>query len=223
MNINSKVIGLILKQSGVNLKTFRLSEDKKYKIVEMYNTGLSQTEVAKQLKVSEIAVNLILHERGVLRTRRLTKKDEDRIVELYTNGLSITKISDELGFSQRTINKIFKKRGVKTRSNKKLTESDEDVIISLYNEGYSMNRLSKLVGYSVMTIRSVLIRNNVEIRKKSEAVSKAKKTDENIQKQIVHLYKTGLTQREVSEEVKVSEITVRKILHEHGVNRKNRF
>ena len=91
----------------------KLTPEDRAKIVELYNSGMTQQQIADQYSVSRSAISLILIKARVeTRPGNESSLDEDdirQISEMYNRGMTQQQIADQYSAGQSTIFKILKK------------------------------------------------------------------------------------------------------------------
>lgn len=87
----------------------KISEDKYDVIVELYNGGMLQREIAEKFNVSRATIERILHKCEEYKPRILTWTDEDKtkICDLYLSGMSTVKIGDMFHCDHKPIARIL--------------------------------------------------------------------------------------------------------------------
>ena len=90
-------------------------------IVQRYNNGETQEEIAKKVGYSYVHIGRILHEHNV-QTRgsgRFTPQQRsllyDKIVQMYNEGMTQEEIAERVGYSLGNVCIILQKRGAQTR------------------------------------------------------------------------------------------------------------
>jgi intein-encoded DNA endonuclease-like protein len=88
-------------------------------IIELYESGKTQREIAKSVDRATSCVCEILKKHG--RRGRSNKSiiDENKMLELYRSGRCASSVAAELGVAQGTISSRLKSLGVKVRPNRK--------------------------------------------------------------------------------------------------------
>jgi transposase len=108
------------------------------KITKLYELGLSQAKIAKELGISRSYVGFLMKRNGVStrsfsdacpNKHELSEVERDEIIGLYASGLSINAVSKKLGISKKVVYRIL--RG-KTRSiseaNRLVTQANKDIL-----------------------------------------------------------------------------------------------
>ena len=187
------------KNSG-NLKRTKkeFSEDE---VLELLQKGLTQTEIGKQLGVSDNTIsNRIkkMRKRGVeiperkkterKKTERKKENDEkdNKILEMLEEGLTQTEIGKQLGISHTAIsNRIRKmrKRGVEIPERKKENDEKDNKILGMLEKGLTQTEIGKQLGVTGPTISDRI----KKMRKRGVEIPEKKKTTDTIAKNIVNL------------------------------------
>lgn len=90
----------------------KLNDDDKQEIINLYLTGLTIKQVAKQLKHGKHQVHKILKEANVLKWEKITPAIETYIVQEYQNGSSQRELHLKYKCSRVTIRNILNKNHV---------------------------------------------------------------------------------------------------------------
>ncbi len=96
------------------------------KMVDMYNGGMSTTEIADKLNMNQVSVWERLKTNGVqLRTRseaselrghtKIKKSDEQDVLEMYKNGMTYRQIAKEYCAHMDAVGRVLKKHNVRPR------------------------------------------------------------------------------------------------------------
>lgn len=92
-------------------------DSEKSRVVELYEEGVSQTEIARKLGRSQASISLELRKAyGLAKGERLSKYSRfyDDIEERYRGGETTTSIAESLGTEASSIRYILRGRGVDT-------------------------------------------------------------------------------------------------------------
>ena len=219
------------KKDGKTPKPSRIMEstvEQQKEIVKLYDEGLSSLAIARMFGVSKPTILKVLKRQGRKRRgsgealRSLTKEQEEGVVRLYDEGLSSPAIADRLSVSKDIIFRVLERKGKKRRSSgsyqRKLTEEQEEEIVQLYDGGIFSGAIAQKFGVSKPTILNALERQG---RKRMPAGGRCKLNEEQ-QKEIVELYKSGLSLRPIALRFSVSAQIVARILEHRGVKRRPR-
>ena len=98
----------------------RYNNDEKSKMIELYNSGLSQSQVAKNLGCSKSCVEKVLHAFNINQrdkayyAKAFDDVTENRIIEdYYDNRMSIRELAKKYNCSTSPIITLFKRKGLK--------------------------------------------------------------------------------------------------------------
>lgn len=101
----------------------RYSNEDKLRIVELYNSGLSQSQVADTMGCSKSCVEQVLHKYNVeQRDKAYYAKEFDDVIEdqivsdYYKDGMSIRELAKKYKCSTAPIISLFKRRGINFRA-----------------------------------------------------------------------------------------------------------
>lgn len=120
-------ISNILKRSHVKSRSFRDAaligwnlELPSQEIIDLYNSGISSTNIGKKYNCSPGTILTLLKKNSV-KIRSLSdairlKLPDKEIVELYNSGLSMSKLGEKYGCSSPSIGFCLKRNNVKIRS-----------------------------------------------------------------------------------------------------------
>ena len=195
------------------------SEEISKKIIELWNSGSSKTDISKQFGIKESTVYQILYrakKQGIevrnetnvryIRARERTKK----IVELWNSGSSKTDISKQFGIKESTVYHILytvKKQGFEVRNEKNLNHirGEERVkkIVELWNSGMTEEEIAKKLGLTIGTI------NNALNKAKEQGLNVRDKIPEG---EILQLWNSGMYKNEIMDELKISSAIILKTL-----------
>jgi DNA invertase Pin-like site-specific DNA recombinase len=99
---------------------------------------------------------------------------------------------------------------------KRLTQNEIDQIILAYQSGKSTNELARIYGCNRHTICDQLKKHSIEI-------DRSKIKTEEKSKEIIALYKRGLTAAEVAKQTGLSAATIQRHLAEQGIKLRGRW
>jgi len=194
--------------------------DRLVEMIELYESGLTTSEVGAKLGVGQDQVRLELRKAGVWTRRGITpllKDRTDEIVELYESGLSLAGVGAALGVHATTVLSALKRAGVPRRARSGgpvgISEAQKDEIAELYEVGFSLREIAKHLGLSSPTVLKWLRDRDVERRRRSgRTISEAQIA------QMIELYlEHGMTLVEIGELFDVGGGVVRRWLHIEGV------
>lgn len=137
-------------------------EERREKVIKLYNKGKSQREIAEELQVSQMTVYRhikYLKERGKIAERKGTRKQKEtekrikerreKVKELYNKGKTAEEIQEELQASRRTIyrdKKYLKEQEENSKRNKrtKRIEDRREKVKELCDEFYGQVKIQKI-------------------------------------------------------------------------------
>ena len=118
-------------------------EERKEKVLELYNSGMKIAEIVENLDVSIVTVtNYIkeLKEEGKTEGRKSKlkkQKNKEKTLELYDDGIKIAEIAEILDASVSTVSRCIKELKKEGRIKGKKTdlkkEENKEKILELYN------------------------------------------------------------------------------------------
>lgn len=101
-----------------------VSDELTGQIIELYSTGLSTGQVAKELGLVQPTVSGVLRRCGALRAKpqkrtTITSEIRSAVIKLYATGISTIKVAKELNISTAVVYKILKQHGsIRTKDKK---------------------------------------------------------------------------------------------------------
>ena len=199
-------------------KTRNNSEEreKRYEqIIQWYNEGLSQREMAQRLGITKSVVARyidILAKEGIVKEWSETESEKleqqlEKTIWLYNRGTSNDEIAKILGVSNSTVGNYISKLKAEGRIPQKKPESIQrremyDKIVELYYKGFTQEEMAKELGKSKEYINSCIVKLRKKgLLKESRPVSIKEKR---LLTEIVILYEEGKTTEEISERLKIS-------------------
>lgn len=103
----------------------------------------------------------------------------------------------------------------KRHHNCKISYDDELKVIEKYKEGLSLSAVGELFDVNFVTIRNILKGHNIERRKQG---NKAKIHDKEFTDKVIEMYKNGITQERIAEQINSSQKTISSILKFNGID-----
>lgn len=107
----------VLHSYGIELDTQlrKVPKNDYKKVVEMYNGGMSQHEIAANYNCSMNAISGILKKMNVaIRPNGTTRERAEEMYELYKSGMRMPEIAKIYNMDRHTIGKVFKRNGFST-------------------------------------------------------------------------------------------------------------
>ena len=197
-------------------------EERKEKVLELYNEGINIVEIAESTGVSTSTVNRYikeLKEEGRIKVKKNRLKKE-KTLELYDKGIKIVEIAESLEISTSTVSryikelkeegKIQKRKKVKNRRKNSKKEENREKILELYNLELKYGEIADRLDISVSTVN-----RSIKELKKGGKIQKRKnlKRQEN-KERTLELYNLGLQYEEITEILGVSIRTVNQYIKE---------
>jgi len=148
----------------------RKREERYNKIRDMYTlSGMSTTEIGKELGTSSTVPQRILKGMGLTRSISEAKKGKlrgtslpvEEIIERYGNGESSYAIAKELGYAKSSILKVLENNGVPRDNKYEYDHPKDNKMVELYSEGQSLMSVSNLLGVPYTTVHTRLSKFDV--------------------------------------------------------------
>lgn len=201
----------------------------KYRVyAEKINEGYSISETAALFNVSRQAVSELLKiaevngvfvNRKHLRSATIAESDKEEIIRLYNTSVPITEISKSVGIHEYKVREFIKlaKSDNLIRDNDISNERYTDAI-NMLNEGYSTKYIANKLNVSKSAVYYYIRKgkdNNALINYSLKKGTPRKIIDYD---KLMDMYYKGYTLSEMGKELSSSDITIRKVLLEHGVS-----
>ena len=236
----AKEKGIYIKEHKRGRKKSTKAEKLKEEIVELWNSGMTQRNIARNLHVSIATIGNILREarkKGIevkkANTRRKNVEDmeklEAEIVELWNSGMSREEISDKIHVSIAAIGKVLRearKKGIYIRESKRgrkkseKAEKLEEEIVRLHNSGMKQRDIAKKIHTSTTTIKDALKKakeKGIYVGKNTRGRNAS--TEERNAK-IVELWNLKMSYKDIANKLHISQSTVNIVLkqaYENGI------
>lgn len=98
------------------MSAVKVKKEEYEKIVDLYNKGMTQPEIAKMYDCAATTISGILKRMNVETRLGGSKNTKDTVVkmrEMYVNGKLLREIADEFNTTSATVSKLLKKSGIK--------------------------------------------------------------------------------------------------------------
>ena len=147
-------------------------------IVNMYNSGLSQREIAKHYNVSGTTIGAILKQNGIICKNRRYKlnieHDTSNIVQLSRDGYSILEIANLFGVTSSRIGQILRDNSINTPNSRYLQLSKEEVfkMHELYLSGVSRSDIAEQYDICTDSVYNLFLKYGFDIQSMSHAKQK---------------------------------------------------
>lgn len=119
LNVGSNTVSKSLKKGNITVKRAgcpnQITECTKDKIVSLYLSGKTSSEIAEAINISNSTITKIIKDRGIQLRKNIVHNNKayvNRINKLYSCGESLTKIANDLGISKVTVSNIVKKNNM---------------------------------------------------------------------------------------------------------------
>ena len=96
------------------MRKSNISEDKYSEIVELYNNGLLQREIAEKYDVSRATIERILHKCDNYRPRIKVFTDDEKMqmCDMYLSGVSTVKIGNIFNCDHKTVARVLEQYNI---------------------------------------------------------------------------------------------------------------
>ena len=95
-----------------------------------------------------------------------------------------------------------------------MSYDDELKVIEKYKEGLSLAAVGKMFNVNFVTIRNILKGHNIERRRQG---NKAKIHDKEFTEKVISMYKSGISQERIAEQINSSQKTISSLLKFNGI------
>lgn len=136
-----------------------IAKEKQNKRLSLYNQGLSDSEIARRLGLTQNAIGYWRREQDLspnsLRGGRVLGDKEKKRLELYNQGLNDVEIATQLGLTHEAIFAWRKSRDLLPNGrtdSRRLVLVNEDKIRLLYNQGLNDSEIGREIGCERYTI-----------------------------------------------------------------------
>ena len=185
-------------------------------IVKKWEQGVTQKELSKEYGVSDVTISKRISEYYEKEEKEKPKKrielPIEEIVKKWEQGVTQKELSKEYGVSDVTISKRISEYYEKEEKEKpkKRIELPIEEIVKKWEQGVTQKELSKEYGVSDVTISK-----RISEYYEKEEKEKPKKRIELPIEEIVKKWEQGVTQKELSKEYGVSDVTISKRISEY--------
>ena len=147
----------------------RATLEEKKKMVEMYENGASQYEIANILGFNQSTCQRILQKFNVkIREKGVRLEVKKRMVEAYKNGMTQKEAAGLFGYTEATCGKALKEFGIPIKQ-PLATQEEKKVMVKAYREGATQREAAAEFGFSPIVCMGALKEFNVKKRTLSEA------------------------------------------------------
>lgn len=230
LNIPRSLVFKMLNNLGISRKRACLSynslstDDIKH-IADMYQSGRSSAEIAKEFSVSTDLVlkhvrssGITTRDAGFYKKYCLSSDEINEIYQRHQNGDEWDHLASSYNMTVGTLKKLVKKSGLAILrkkspnvSRKKLSFGQEGEVIELYKKGELFLDIAQKFGVSEHTIRRIVKSASIS-REKPVAGLKPSQVSE-----ICNLYNKNISVHELAQTYNVSDYSIKKILASKGV------
>lgn len=236
----AKEKGIYIKEHKRGRKKSTKAEKLKEEIVELWNSGMIQKDIAEKFHVSSTTIGNVLKEakeKGIyIREQKRGRKKstnaeklKEEIVELYNSGMKKRDIAQNLHVSMTTIGNALRearKKGIYIRESKRgrkkseKAEKLEEEIVRLHNSGMKQRDIAKKIHTSTTTIKDALKKakeKGIYVGKNTRGRNAS--TEERNAK-IVELWNLKMSYKDIANKLHISQSTVNIVLkqaYENGL------
>ena len=178
-------------------------EERKEKVVELYNLGVKTEEIAKNLNVSVETIYRYIKE--LKKEGKIKKIDkESRVEELYNSGIGIEEIAKILNVSVGTtikyVEQLRQEGRVQSRKsiNSIAKKENKERIVMLYNSKMKIKTMAESLGVSVGTVNRYI----KELREEGK-IQTASEREKELKERVLELYNQGTEIKEIAKSLKV--------------------
>lgn len=187
------------------------------KFLVLYNQGLSDNKIAKELSCDRKTIERRRHKLGlpVNFWQSEVKRNPELITQMLEEGKSSTEISKLLKVSVTTLTKFKKENNVRGAYDTKMSKEDIDKAMSLAQEGYMDTEIAKLFGVTAGNIMFHRKNRGIESQFTYDKISKIDN------KKFEELFNQGLGDEEISKALGMSSDGIYSHRMRHGYLRRS--
>lgn len=200
----------------------RFSDELKRQIIDAYQSGESQTSIAKRLGLYSASVSRVLRKAGKKARQRndpITDEERQQIRQLYEAGSSVGAVADRLGRSKAGVSRVVNELGImRARGATRLMaipSEIRDLMVAQYLGGKSVQEVADANDTSVTVVWRELRRRKVETRPQKRKTRFADEPE--IAAQILKGYANGCSVPLLAEVYKCSRDAIKQVLLEADV------
>lgn len=221
IGIDRSTVTDVLKRRGVSMRSLesvrgRIPRDLEDHLVELYRSGNSAYRVGVMTGRSTFLVMRVLRRQGVsLRSRaRPPQKSappeiEHRILRLYDEGYSRIRTAQLVGVSEWVVRRVLAHHDTTMRPrSQSVLPSVVKRIVKLYKRGHRCKQIARMVTLNEETVARVLRRERIRVAPGGRYTPPSKL----LQREMVRLYAEGFSMAHIARQLKVSQLSVRKLL-----------
>ena len=206
----------------VKFKSEKSEQDYKA-VLKLYVKNMTNKEISKEVGISPNMVRYYVSvgsAKGDIELRgcpyKMPKDKIKQIYQMWNDGCRrYDIIGKEVGYSKDDVGHIIRKAikngnvnyGKAVRCNREL---DYSKIIDMYNAGYTYKEMAKEMGVATNTIYSILSRQEKD---GNVSLNRSRHIPEILKDEIVDMYRSGYTYKEVAETYDISYVSVYNMVH----------
>lgn len=177
------------------------------KIVELYDKGYSQKEIAAELNLSLSTIQRRCKklELNFTKNTKITEEEIANIIELINQRKSLKEIVNITGLSKGTVQRCAKKNELHFHSKNRIKDNKENILL-LLSKGKTYEEIAEIYDWNPATIRK-FIRNN-------KIIGKRQKVRNLNLLNVSELHSKGYLIKEIAQELSIHEATVKSCLEE---------
>lgn len=183
----------------------------------LYNQGLSDSKIAKELNCSRKVIERKRHKLGLPANfwQSEVRRNSTLIKQMLDEGKSSTEISKFLNVSVATLAKFKKENSIKGVYDAKMSKEDIDKAMSLAQEGYMDTEIAKLFGVTAGNIMFHRKNRGIESQFTYDKISKIDN------KKFEELFNQGLGDNEIGKALDMSSDGIYSHRMRHGYLRRS--
>jgi transposase len=230
--VEFRTISKIMKDNNIKVLTSKdmkkLTPEQEQEMINLYwRSGYSTHQLAEKYNISRTSVKRIFVRNDVQITdirqtkassikRKINESQYPKIISLYKGGLTQAEVSKLYDVGEETIRKILRKNNVAARKNysQKITPKQAKEIVKLYKQDISTIKLAKQFNVDKSTIQRVLEKNKIEVKGPGYFNKKLTAAQE---KEILGLYREGLSISKVSQRTNIDNSTIKLVLKRNDI------
>ena len=184
-----------------------VTENNKEEIINLYNEGKAQSQIAKMFNCHPATIKLALQRWGIYTGETKSQKDIEKVKDLIKQGKTIKEISAITGFPINRLRKIIFNHDIEYGG---FSEINKEKMIELYNQGLNCNQIANIMNCTHAAIRYSLKKWGIEYKSHYDRITS----------QIIELYKEGKSSVEIASVLDGTKASIIKVLKRNGIDYK---
>lgn len=182
----------------------------------LYNQGLNDREIAKQLGCDRKVIERKRHKLGLsVNYKSVIRKNPEIVKQMLENGKSSAEISKLLNVSTTTIGKFKKENNIRGAYDMKMSKEDIDKAMSMAQQGYMDSEIARVFGVTPGNIMFHRKNRGIESQFTYDKISKIDN------KKFEELFNQGLGDEEIGKALGMSSDGIYSHRMRHGYVRKS--